>query len=451
MGADQKAIGFLELNSKQFTDACALAEKALVTLGAAFAVFKTVDFWKEGIEGAIRFGNEAYFAAQKLNGFDAGNLLLVQKALERSGQSAQQATDNIENFGRAGRPLEQLFKGGSSGFGQALTEAAKEYGTQGAVLSKSAEEFAFVEQQIIDIGTKMRGFFLGLADQIARPLSGLLEQIDKIDLVSMGEKFGGYIVTAINTVRGLMANKSLFEIAGLAFKVGLENAVDYLESSSTWAGIAKIAIGALGIIGTFLTNIFLGIGKILVAVIQSALAQLTEPYRMFLKYSSVGGYFLERALPSFSKDVGQNLNNINNNSSIQSANALTSGINASSMKMAMSGLEDLFKKNPLGPTSQKDQDNLFRLLNQAAKAGESLVTPRGKKTPTFSETADPFHVIADSLAKVGGGGRYVRTGLSIAEKAAMDAARFNKQQADIQMKYLPFLKNIGKPQTVGGG
>ena len=68
MASTATATGFLELNIAGFDKAISTAKKALVGLGAAFAAFKTVEFWKDGIDGAIKFGNEMYNAGQKLGG-----------------------------------------------------------------------------------------------------------------------------------------------------------------------------------------------------------------------------------------------------------------------------------------------------------------------------------------------------------------------------------------------
>ncbi len=107
MATDAKAIGYLELNIKGFEDAIAVAKKALAGLAVAFAAFKTTEFFKEGIQDAIKFGEASYFAAQKLNGYDTGKLFLVQKALESGGLAAEEARGKIEEFAQAGRPLEQ--------------------------------------------------------------------------------------------------------------------------------------------------------------------------------------------------------------------------------------------------------------------------------------------------------------------------------------------------------
>lgn len=476
MGTEAKAVGYLELNSKQFDDAIVLAKKALVGLGTYFAAVKTVDFWKEGISGAIKFGNEAYFAAQKLNTYDPGKLLLVQKALEAGGLAAQDARQDIEDYAQAGRPLEQLFKGGQAGFGDALIRASREYGTQAAVLSKSAERFAFVESQIVAVGTKLQGFFLGLADEITRPFSALLSEIDKIDLVGIGQRFGRYITGAIDTVRGLIQQGNFLDVLKLGLKVAFQeasnyllgaanSAIDILTDTKTWASIGQTLIGALGVVGTFFTSLFIGVGKIFVATIEAGLAKIAEKNPILAKLVGVSA---KREIPQANKDeairnygniigpqkiaeaqrkvdkfnaenvlstdVSKNLERNENNSAIQALNRLGQKQLDVSEQIAKNGLTKLgetkvtFKKADLYDTD-KDKDKLTELLLKARQQGETNRGPEGKINPLYSEKADPYHVIADSLARVGGGGRYVRTGLSIAEKAALDSLRYQQQIA----------------------
>lgn len=456
MADSNKAIGYLELNSKQWDDALAMAGKALVAFASITGAIKIGKFFEDGTAAAIKFGNEAFFAAQKLNGYDPGKLLIVQKALEGAGLSAADARGKIEEFGMAGRPLDQMFKGGQSGFQEALTRAAKEYGTQASVLSNSAEKFAFVQQQLNNVGTKLEGFFLGLAEKIAQPLSDLLDQIDKIDLVGKGQQFGAYIADAINVVKGLYSNGDLFEAAGLALQVGFELAVDYLMQPSLWAGVVKVAVGALAIVGNFLTTIFLGIGKLLVASIETALERMRDKVEPWLKIispayglASAAGYEPQH----FSKDVSTNLANIEKGSLIQGQEKGADMINSKATAVAMASVADLLKSGKGVNLSSADSQKLQDVISKALSTGRANTTATGRASTVFSETADPIHVIADSLAKVGGGGRYVRTGLSIAEKAAIDSARFNKQQADLQMKYLPMLGNLktsGAPNLTPG-
>lgn len=450
-----KAIGFLELDLSQFKEAIAFAEKALLTLGAAFAVIKTVDFWKNGIQGAIDFGNAAYFASQKLNGYDPGKLFIVQKALEAGGLAADEARQKISDFALSGRPLEQLFKGGQGGFADALSRASKEYGTQAAILSTSAEKFAYVQQQLVNVGTKLQGFFLGLADEIAEPLSALFKELDKIDLVGIGQRFGGYITKAIDAIIGLVAKGNIFEVMSLALKVGFETALKYLSEGlhevldiltdgSFWEGVAEIAISALSLIGTFFTQLVLGLGKILVATVEAAVATLMNKFGWFKAFTlgAADVYGLRNKGEPLSEDIATNLRINNKSPLIAKSDQTLSALDSAALvglKEGLKGIEQAARLRQgfsLGfvPSRNSEQSEDYKrlqvLIDSAEAYGRSVTGGDHKENPLYSETADPYHVIADSLAKVGGGGRYVRTGLSIAEKAQIDSLLVQKQIRD---------------------
>lgn len=470
MANQNKAIGYLELNSKQWDDAIASAKKALAGLAVAVVSFKTVDIFKEGTESAIKFGNEVYFAAQKLNGYDPGKLLIAQKALQAAGQSAEEARGNIQEFALAGRPLEQLFKGGNAGLGDALLRASKEYGTQAAILSQSAEKFAFVQNQLNNVGTKLQGFFLGLADKIANPLSALLDQIDRIDLVGMGEQFGAYISDSVSLIVGLVKNGDVFEALGLSLKIGFQEAINYFTGAlqesvadafdlitklQFWEGIGKVAVGGLAQIGNFLIKMMVNMAKFFVAAIEAGLAGLNT--RM-AKLPGVGRFFNKNGI-GFSDDISENFKRNEQNSNIINLQKAQDLIGASSKIVTDSGLSDIknsmkdFGKNFKPGTifdSSADKKSLSHTIEKAFSSGAFNMSGKNPN-PVFQERADPVHVIADSLAKVGGGGRYVRTGLSITEKAAMDANRYLQQiQQNTQAQIKALMKIAGTP-AMGGG
>lgn len=484
MANDNKAVGYLEINSKQWDDALAMAGEALAAFAVVVAGIKIGDFFKDGIQNAIKFGNEAYFAAQKLNGYDPGKLFIVQKALQASGLSAQEARSDIEEFAQAGRPLEQIFKGGQAGFADSLSRAAREYGTQAAALSKAAEEFAYVQMQIDNVSTKLQGFFVGLADKVLPPLSGLISEIDKVDLVGIGEKFGGYIVDAVNTVRGLIQNGNLMDTLKAGLVLGFQeasnyllgainSAVDILTSASTWKGLGETLVGVLGIVGSFLTNLFLGIGKVLLATLQAGIEQLRGKYSWVKdltdKHADLTTVALIRAVDgkkgvdvymkgideynkknNYSSDVAENIKTIDSNSAIIAMGKLSQAQLDTGIQTAKGGVADLadikptFEKAKLYDTSESEK-KLVKAIADALAQGRATQTPNGQMNPVFSEKADPFHVIADSLARVGGGGRYIQTGLGIAQKAALDTARNTKQMADI-MK-LMIKQSSGAPRA----
>ena len=214
MAAAATATGFLELNIAGFDKAISTAKKALVALTAVFAVFKTANFWKEGIEGAINFGNEIYHASQRMGAMDPGKMLIAQKALENAGLGAEEARTQINELVESGRSMSSLFKGADD-YAQALQNATASYGSQANVLSTSAEKLSKVFEIIQSVGSKLQTFFLAMTARFVTPLLAVLNFLNSIDLAGIGASLGDGITKAASFLVGVVINGNIGEILGL--------------------------------------------------------------------------------------------------------------------------------------------------------------------------------------------------------------------------------------------
>ena len=360
--ADAKAIGYLELNLDGYKQAIETAKKALAGLAAAFAAFKAIDFFKDGIRDAINFGNEMYNASRKAADFDPGNLLLVQKALEQSGRSAEEAQAEISSFIDTGRNLKDIFKG-QDNYAAALKQVSAEYGSQAKVLSENAKRFSMVFDLLQSVGEKIKTFFLAMTAQFLKPMQVLLEQLDKVDLAGVGEKFGKHIADAINMLSGAIANGTLWEIAkkGLIiaakeFQNYMEGAVNFLTdglwavlsvvldgafklvdrflSEIDWNPVLTAIVGMLGKIGNFLSTMFLKLGAILTASIQTGVAN-SPWFKAFLLVSGPVGQAI--VAEGGSKSFAENFKNAEANQApaydiLKKGNAVASELISGSME-----------------------------------------------------------------------------------------------------------------------
>ena len=227
MAAAATATGFLELNIAGFDKAISTAKKALVALTAVFAVFKTANFWKEGIEGAINFGNEIYHASQRMGAMDPGKLLIAQKALENAGLGAEEARTQINELVDSGRSMSTLFAG-TGDYAMALENATASYGSQANVLSQSAERLSKVFEIIQSVGSKLQTFFLAMTARFVTPLLAVLNFLNSIDLAGIGASLGDGIAKAASFLVGVIINGNIGEILGLSLKLGFTMATDYL-------------------------------------------------------------------------------------------------------------------------------------------------------------------------------------------------------------------------------
>jgi len=229
------ATGYLELNIKGFESAISSAKKALAGLAIGFVSFKTAQWFKDGIEGAIDFGKEMYQASRRMGNFDPGQLLIAQKTLERMGLSAEEARNQMGELIHTGRPLSSIFKS-SSDFAANMNRSKKDFGSQAALLSRSAKDLNGAYYTIASIGEKTKTFFLAATSGFIKPLRGILQSLNKIDLAGMGLKFGEKIGQAMKIISGALNNGTLGEILITTLKLGFMEAVNWL-----WGGLQSLA------------------------------------------------------------------------------------------------------------------------------------------------------------------------------------------------------------------
>lgn len=398
------ATGFLELNIAGFDKAISTAKKALVALTAVFAVFKTVNFWKEGIEGAINFGNEIYHASQRMGAMDPGKMLIAQKALENAGLGAEEARTQITELVKSGRSMSTLFKGADD-YAQALQNATASYGSQANVLSTSAEKLSKVFEIIQSVGSKLQTFFLAMTARFVTPLMAALNYLNSIDLAGLGAALGDGIAKAAAFLVGVVINGNIGEILGLSLKVGFTMATNYL--SEKLADIVKMLKEFKfnsKIFGSIVL-IFKGIAELIGATLKGAIAKALNGINVF-------------GIPLLSDERREQL-------------TAEAGMSAKlGNKMIGRGAKDLesqggilggiggFVKG-LNTPIKEATGKLAELTAAAIKAGEDAIGKAAgpmKKDKIMTAglgAQDPYKVIASSMAKVGGGGGYMVQGMTI--------------------------------------
>jgi hypothetical protein len=404
MASTATATGFLELNIAGFDKAISTAKKALVGLAGAFAAFKTVQFWKEGIEGAIKFGDEVFHASQRIGAMDPGKLLIAQKALENAGLGAEEARGQINQLVEAGRPLSTLFKG-SDDYAKALQNATASYGSQANILSTSAEKLSKVFEIIQSVGSKLQTFFLAMTAKFTVPLLALLRMLDEIDLAGMGAKFGDNISKAAALLIGLYKNSEIGKTLGLALKVGFMDAYNWLVNAlaSLIEKLQQFKFNSK--IFDNIVLIFKGIAELIGATLKSSIATA-------LNGITVAG------IPLMSDE---------RKSQLSAESALSARLGNKLIGKGASGLEREsglvggiggFIKGLTTPTEEARKE-LAQLTAAAQKTGEEFLKVGAgdqSKVKIMTEglgSQDPYKVIASSMAKVGGGGGYMVQGMTI--------------------------------------
>jgi hypothetical protein len=543
--ANASAIGYLELNIKGFEQAISTAQKALAAFGVAISAYKGIQFFKDGVKDAIDFGNATYFAAQQMGKMDPGKFLLVQKALQNIGYSAEAAKSTMEDFMMSGRPIESLFGSlaqkrqalqsekpipiienikqvvsrtekpipaienikqivsrvqkpipavenikqvvsrtenikqvvsriegtsnqkqrestldtaktnaynaltASQAYGKALATATEQYGAQAKILAANAAAFSKVFETIQAVAGKVREFFLGMTAQFLKPLQALLETLQGMDLAGMGAEFGKHIEKAINILNGLIKSGTLGETITTALQLGasyIEDAANYFTEVvvKAAAGFVVVLAAAMdninwtGVLWRAMSNVakmFITIGEIIARAIYGAMDGIGVIASMITDALGVSkdGVSVSEDLAKFKENqdsLGQTFGQLRQQTNEGAPDLIKTDEFAVSVKDAVvAALSDVGRAiNP----SEKTKALLDRLQKQtqAAEAlGAQMAKDVSDKQGAFTyQKADPITSIADSLARVGGGGNAVQVGMSIQEKQLYTQQQILREQ-----------------------
>lgn len=470
MATTAKATAYLDLNIAGFDQAIKTAKNLMVAFAAGFSAYKIADFFTDGVKGAIDFGKEMQSASRAMGGFDPGALLLTQKALEKAGMGAQEAQGHIGDFIREGRNISEIF-GGSENYAKALKSAAQDYGSQADVLSRSGEKLQSVWNTMESIGSKVRTFFLTMTEQFVYPLQAALDYLKQIDLAGVGTSFGKAISDAATILLGVFKNGNIFEVMKLGLTVAFQEGVNWLVGginyvsgitgpmlgkafvaameflSKAWDFLfsgdqfASIGDGFLGIAAQFTAKMLEGINSLISFLqtgIQYAIQSAIEAIPGASEVLGIGGATHE----SFDEMAKANKGPIPQefiDSVRGSGKGLTDNAGVTFKDFA-SGLfagksEKGFQKGNVFDTAD-DSKKLQDAIAKGFQTGTQMIAESrekhagdetGAKKVLTSFSGSSSKVIADSLAKVGGGGGFLRAGMSLQERTQLQQLMAQKQ------------------------
>lgn len=188
---------------------------------------------------------------------------MIQKALSEVADPAERSARAMQIFGRAGGELGALISNGD-----ALANAKNTLGSQADILSQNADAFDRSADILGSMGSKITGFFVGLADYINPVLMPVLEGINGIDLAAYGQAVGRFVAIIAKAfgsgaLPGMMkdglvlAGKVMlnglfkgFLGLGAMMVTGLSHVPEIVMSgfrmltdSSFWAGLGILAVG----------------------------------------------------------------------------------------------------------------------------------------------------------------------------------------------------------------
>jgi len=413
-----KATAFLDLNIKGFEQAISTAKKLLVGLAGAFAAFKTIDFFKNGITDAIKFGDEMYHLSDRL-GIAAGDMFVMQQAAQKATGSATAFQEMMEEAYSSGRSIAEMWQstdkpGWVSGeYAEALRKAQLEYGKTGEILNRSAERFSKLQDLVNLVGSKLREVFLMMAERFIKPLNAALRFFASIDFSATAKKFGDMINKAILAITGLIKDGNLFKAIGLGFSLMVDKMVMLLLK-----GFQKV-VPILIHMGTELVKgIMAGLEDDKTMKAFRILAKTDGPSK-FQGSQPAAYYKSEKAKEKMMEQLGTSSNSI--------------------------AWDELMKKSIESGTKA-----LLPYLDDGRKERVRWAA-MGKQ--------DPYSVIADSIQSQGGGGAYITSGLSIEAKEAMRQTAVAKENRDynkaavenlrIMTRQVPVIESLVKGLKLG--
>ena len=207
---------------------------------------------------------------------------------------SQRAAISMELFGRSGAELLSLFS--SDGFG----DAANQVGSQAQLLARDAALFDDVSDKLALTGTKVRGFWVGLADKVAPVLKPLLDRFANLDLASWGQQAGEAVAFIVQAFADGKVGDILFTSAKIAFA----NAVNFLAGAlmavaqALWQALVESIKNAITLFQIVTTaDFWIGMGKAIMGIAQGFIAFLLDGIAKLLDYLS--------GIPLIGEKIGQ--------------------------------------------------------------------------------------------------------------------------------------------------
>jgi len=320
----------------------------------------------------------------------------IGDAISEIEDPAQRAAAAMGIFGKSGGELLAVFGKGN------IDDAAGSLGTQAELLAKNARLFDRAGDLLARAGTKLRGFFVGIADQVVPVILPLLEAFDKLDLANEGIRFGESIATAMRALIGAFQNNQLGDLilislqkAGLQFInliargwAGIINGI-FQAIATSWA--TQIAIIRDGLIAAAQ-----GFGAVLLAIIAQSLENIPG---LGAASDSVAAASAELFAKSQANIVGA----LDRFAGLPAALQLA-------FENGMADLDgfDLFDTSDLDAQQQAIIDAALAAIPAIGEAAAALLEQPIKKSLDLPESdsgpAGPITGGVSSLAAIGGGG-----------------------------------------------
>lgn len=355
---------------------------------------------------------------------------------------AARAAAAMQIFGRSGGELLALFS--NSG---AMAEAARAVGGQANILTRNADMFDKASDILNGIGTKLQGFFVGVADTLVPALMPLLEAADGIDLSGLGQDLGNAIAFALTVITsGNLGNilSAQLKLSGAQFinllVQGLTGMAAFL--AQRLVDIPAEFVTVLGIVTK--AEFWAGVGNGLLAaamkfaaVIQRAAASLLDAVSNVPGLGGAAGLAAGYRESAAQMDAGAAERGAAASDALSGplaqvreriAQSFDNAVNAAAAAMEQAG--ETIDTTEL----QAARDGLVGEINTQMEANREAARSQFNATKTQTPLLEGMEgqagksntgIIAQSLQKVGGGAAFAR--FSDAANPAAEAVREQKK------------------------
>jgi hypothetical protein len=164
-------------------------------------------------------------------------LAKVGEAISKIQNPAQRSAMAMEVFGKSGAKLLSVFAAGG------MADVEENLGAQAKLMLKNAGVFDRASDVLGTAGSKVRGLFVGMAAQVMPQFTGLIDELNKIDLTGIGESLGDGIAVALE----------LLERTLKMMKPAIKASEKLTQTQSTYGGQAFMGMGGMGGAGTALS------------------------------------------------------------------------------------------------------------------------------------------------------------------------------------------------------
>ena len=368
---------------------------------------------------------------------------------------AAQAAATMQIFGRGAGNLLALFK--DSG---ALGDAARAIGSQADLLTRNANLFDRASDILNTIGSKLEGFFVGVADQVVPAILPLLEAADGLDFAGLGQELGQAVAFGLTAITsGQIGNlfAAQLKLSGAEFVnllvKGLYGLVAFL--GQRLVDIPGEFVTLMSIVGKAefwqgLGNGLIGAAQKFAAIIQRAAAAVLEAVSKVPGLGGAAGLAdtyrqsadqMDAASAASFGQAGDLLSGPLAEAQARIALSMDNALTA--MSAAMEAAGETIDTSEL----QAARDGIVNTISEQLKTNQEAARARFEASKTMIPGMDEeggmqrgtnAGVIAQSLQQVGGGAAFARFS---------DAANPAAQQLREQQRANGFLARIEQKLT----